>query len=40
MEKEGKIYAFALNVDVYQASDADKRIPLGKASLQALGVLP
>jgi beta-lactamase class D len=40
VQKEGRIYAFALNVDVYQASDADKRIPLGKASLQALGVLP
>ena len=40
VEKEGRVYAFALNVDVYQASDADKRIPLGKASLKALGVLP
>jgi len=39
-KKEGRVYVFALNVDVYQASDADKRIPLGKASLQALGVLP
>ena len=40
VQKEGRVYAFALNVDVYRASDADKRIPLGKASLQALGVLP
>lgn len=39
LEKDGCVYAFALNVDVYQASDADKRIPLGKASLKALGVL-
>jgi len=39
VQKEGHIYAFALNVDIYQASDADKRIPLGKASLKALGVL-
>ena len=40
VQKEGRVYAFALNIDVYQASDADKRIPLGKASLQALGVFP
>jgi len=40
VQKEGRLYVFALNVDVYQASDADKRIPLGKASLKVLGVLP
>lgn len=40
VQKEGRVYSFALNVDVYQAADADKRIPLGKASLKVLGVLP
>lgn len=37
--KENRLYSFALNIDIAQASDADKRIELGKASLKALGVL-
>ncbi len=39
VEKNGHIYAFALNMDMQQASDANKRIELGKASLKALGIL-
>jgi len=38
VEKEGRAYPFALNMDVHNASDAAKRVPLGKASLRALGV--
>jgi beta-lactamase class D len=37
--KESRVYSFALNIDIMQASDAAKRIELGKASLKALGVL-
>ena len=33
------IYAFALNMDMRDASDASKRVELGKASLRALGLL-
>ncbi|MCW8955590.1 MAG: class D beta-lactamase [Gammaproteobacteria bacterium] len=38
VEKDGHLYAFALDIDIQQASDASKRIELGKASLKALGV--
>jgi beta-lactamase class D len=37
--KDSHVYSFALNIDITQASDAAKRIELGKASLKALGVL-
>lgn len=37
--RDGHVYAFALNLDIRQAADADKRVALGKASLKALGVL-
>lgn len=37
--KDGKVYSFALNVDVLGEADGPKRIPLGKASLKVLGVL-
>lgn len=37
--KENRLYSFALNIDIRQASDAAKRIELGKACLKALGVL-
>lgn len=37
--KEEKIYSFALNIDMLDASDAKKRIQLGRESLAALGVL-
>lgn len=39
VEKSGHVYAFALNIDLRDASDAAKRIELGKASLKALGVI-
>jgi beta-lactamase class D len=39
MQKEDHIYAFALNMDIQKASDADKRIELGKGALKALGIL-
>jgi len=39
VRKDGRVYAFALNMDIQQASDARKRVELGKASLKALGVL-
>lgn len=39
VQKDGRIHAFALNVDMQQASDAGKRVEMGKASLKALGVL-
>jgi len=39
IEKEGRVYAFALNMDMRNASDAGKRMELGKASLKALGIL-
>ncbi len=37
--QEGRVYSFALNIDIEQVSDAKKRVELGRASLQALGVL-
>lgn len=37
--KQNHLYSFALNIDITQASDAAKRIELGKSSLKALGVL-
>ena len=39
VERNGRIHAFALNLDVRAPRDADIRVPLGKACLQALGVL-
>lgn len=39
VEKNDRVYTFALNMDIQQASDARKRIEIGKASLEALGVL-
>lgn len=39
VQKDGHVYAFALNMDIQKASDASKRVELGKASLKALGVL-
>lgn len=37
--RQGKLYSFALNVDLRAQGDVDKRIPLGRRCLQALGVL-
>lgn len=39
-EKEDRLYSFALNIDIERASDAGKRVEIGKASLEALGILP
>jgi beta-lactamase class D len=39
VQKDDRIYAFALNMDIQEASDAAKRVDLGKESLKALGVL-
>ena len=39
VQKDDHVYAFALNMDMQTAADASKRVELGKASLQALGIL-
>lgn len=39
VQQRDRIYAYALNMDIRQASDASKREQLGKASLKALGML-
>lgn len=39
LKKDHRIYAFALNIDILDATDAPKRVEIGKASLKALGVL-
>lgn len=39
VEEDGRIYAFALNMDIQKESDLSKRLELGKASLKALGIL-
>jgi beta-lactamase class D len=38
VQKSDRIYAFALNVDIQKASDANKRVELGKACLMVLGI--
>jgi len=37
--KDDCLYAFTLNMDIREASNAGKRLELGKASLKALGIL-
>jgi beta-lactamase class D len=37
--KDDRVYAFALNIDIQKASDASRRVELGRASLKALGIL-
>ena len=37
--KNSQVYAFALNLEVRDFSDKDKRIPLGKSALQALRII-
>jgi beta-lactamase class D len=39
VEHERGLYAFAINIDIRSQADADKRIPLAKDCLKALGVL-
>lgn len=38
VEAEGRIHAFALNMDMAGAQDAPRRVELGRASLAALGI--
>lgn len=40
VQKGDRTYAFALNIDIVDDADGQKRVPLGKASLAALGVIP
>lgn len=38
VQKEERLYTFALNIDIRQRADVSKRIDIGKASLEALGI--
>ena len=40
VERDGKVYAFALNIDMATADDTAKRIPIGRSLLARLSVLP
>jgi len=37
--KQGKVYSFALNIDILESYDAKKRVELGRKSLTTLGIL-
>lgn len=39
VQKGGRTYAFALNIDIVDDDDGQKRVPLGKASLAAMGLI-
>ncbi len=39
IERENKVYPFALNIDMSKETDAAKRIPIGRECLKALGKL-
>ncbi|MEN3369701.1 MAG: beta-lactamase class [Verrucomicrobiota bacterium] len=39
VERDGKVYPFALNIDMTKDEDAAKRIPIGSECLKALGKL-
>lgn len=39
VRRDSKVYPFALNIDIRQASDAGKRVELGRACLTSLGIL-
>ena len=39
VEREGNVYAFALNIDINSDEDATKRIPIARECLKALGKL-
>jgi beta-lactamase class D len=39
IELGGKVYPFALNIDLKNDADAERRVPLGRECLQALGKL-
>ncbi|MGL6040175.1 MAG: class D beta-lactamase [Deefgea sp.] len=40
VEQDGKLYSFALNMDIADARDLPKRIEIAKASLRTQGLLP
>lgn len=40
VERGGRLYPFALNLDAYTKEDIARRIPLAKECLRALGILP
>lgn len=39
VERDGKVFSFALNIDIAEKVDVKKRIPIGKALLGRLGVM-
>ena len=39
VEKDGHIYAYALNIDILNETNKNKRVKLGKSSLKALGIM-
>ncbi len=39
VERGGRFYTFALNIDIATDADADKRVPLGREFLARLNVL-
>lgn len=39
VERDGKVYPFALNIDLKNDADAEKRIPIGRECLKAFGKL-
>lgn len=39
LEKGGKVYPFALSIDINSRQDADKRVPLGRALLKKLDLI-
>jgi beta-lactamase class D OXA-50 len=39
IERDAKVYPFALNIDLKSDADAEKRVPLGRECLKALGKL-
>ena len=40
VQKGDRTYAFALNIDMVTDADAPKRVPLGRAALAQLGIIP
>jgi beta-lactamase class D len=38
VQKDGRVYAFALNMDILKEADGSKRMELGRASLKALEI--
>lgn len=39
VQKGDRVYAFALNIDIVDDADGQKRVPLGRESLAALGII-